>query len=243
MLSVELDTISCANEYICLPISKFRKKLFAEIINSINGGNVLDLGCGQTGLYWALGYAERVDSISLIDYHEANIRVINRQLNEFSPTVIREKFGDTFDFLKSNAILSKQSSEDNMAEAILEKVTMVDTLDFMNMHFQEQFDFILSIESVECVNNYTELKQVLRNCHQALTPKGRLLGVSPKYDHNTESTRDLIRVKLEGMLNPDEQILSAAFKESGFAISFVTTIQTPEIVNYSQSIIYDVRKP
>jgi SAM-dependent methyltransferase len=236
------ELCAIASGYVNFPITPYRKKLFTEVISCINKGNVLDLGCGQAGTYWALGYADRVDSITFVDYHESNIRATNKQLNELSPSVISEQFGDSFGFLQSAGILSPHSNEINVAEAIIEKVVSVDKLDFLDMCFKERFDFILSVEALECVNDYMQLKQVLANCFQALASDGRLLGVAAMYDVFTDRTRELIEVRLEGSLNPDEQILLKAFEESGFTVSFTTTVQTPERFNYSKAVIFDVKR-
>jgi SAM-dependent methyltransferase len=236
------SSLICGVEYIYYPITAYRKLILKEVLSRVAGGDVLDLGCGQAGVYWSLAYATQSRSICYFDYLDENLAAINRQLSQLSPAFIEENFDETFQFLLENNLLPANCDTKELAENILHKVDLVKEYDFRLLSTSRKFDTIISIEAIECVASTDELNSTLAVCRDLLKSGGQLLGIVAKYDQFTARTQELIDTHFGGALNPDASALSAAFAHAGFEINQLKTVSTPELHNYSEAIIYDVRK-
>lgn len=232
----------CGIEYIYWPITAYRKLIAREILSRVVGGNVLDIGCGQAGVYWSLAYAHLAKSICYFDISEQNVAAINSQLAQISPEFIQENFADTCDFLREENIIPLEQSSQQLALDILNKVDLVRQFDFRLLSSTRTFDSIVSIEAIECVSSKEELLSVLSICYKLLNKGGQLLGICSKYDRFTERTQELIDTGFAGSLNPDESELRNLFAQSGFRLQQLKTVSTPELHNYSEAIVFDVRK-
>lgn len=232
----------CGIEYIYWPITAYRKLIAKEVLSRVIGGDVLDLGCGQAGIYWSLAYAHRAKSICYFDISEENISAINSQLAKISPEFIQENFADTCEFLVAEGILPEGQASQQLALHILNRVDLVKQFDFRILSTARTFDTIVSIEAIECVSSSEELLSAIGVCHKLLNSGGQLLGVCSKYDRFTERTQELIDTGFAGSLNPDASALRDLFIQCGFHLEYLKTVSTPELHNYSEAIIFDVRK-
>ncbi|MCX7997076.1 MAG: class I SAM-dependent methyltransferase [Patescibacteria group bacterium] len=234
------QSINCYFDYIQNPISAYRKALFKKCIASITGGDVLDLGCGAVGHYWALGYVSRVNSYSLYDYSAETIAFQSQRIDEIEPFLLADKFGDTLAYLKKSALLPKNYPLHQLTADLIVKLRQVKKFDFLKDHPEHQFDHILAIESLECVQNLTQFKNGLRRTLRMLKPGGHLAMVVLHYDRITTHTEQLIQNKLEGRLNPDESSIQQVLRKLPHKRFRIESIAQTHIENYSQATITHV---
>ncbi len=236
------SAIQCALDYMYYPMTPYRARIFSEVLAHVKGKDILDLGCGQGGVYWALSYCFDCRSISFFDYYEENLEEINRQLTSISPEFLEQNFGKTIEFLSQKRLIPSQSTPFDIACHLLDKVEIVKQFDFRINSTTRTFDTVLAIESLECVNSLEELMSVLQVCHELLREGGQLVGIAARYDTFTDRTQELIDARFAGALNPDEDMLLKAFLESGFSVIDVKTVSTPELHNYSHAVLFNVTK-
>lgn len=232
----------CGIEYIYYPITAYRKLILKDVLSKVQAGDVLDLGCGQAGVYWSLAYAPKCRTICFFDYYNENLGELNRQLTSMSPEFIQENFADTYQFLIESGLIAAEYTSEQLAADILRKVDLIQQYDYRLLSTSRTFDTIISIEAIECVSSIDEFLSVLQVCYSLLKPRGQLLGVCSRYDQFNERTQELVDMRFGGALNPDEDELKESFIKSGFRLEDIRTVSTPELHNYSEAIIFDVRK-
>lgn len=227
-------------QYITLPISHIRKEKFRRILPAINGGDVLDLGCGYTGHYWALGYAHKIDSLSFYDLVEENIHEQADNIEKLSPYTIEEYFSDTLDFLYQESLLPADLTSTDIANNIIGKTIDIRTFDFMIDKSDAQFDTILSMEGVEVADTYDQLISTFKNVKSMLRPKGKFLGVTMSYDQVLPGTQKHIDMRRDGRLNPGSEMLRKAFSETGWILEEADVFKTLT-PNYEYAMFFVAR--
>jgi 2-polyprenyl-3-methyl-5-hydroxy-6-metoxy-1,4-benzoquinol methylase len=231
---------TCYFDFIYEPITPFRKLIFENLISRVSGQKVLDLGCGQVGHYWALGYSDRVKTIDFLDYHQTNIDILSEKIASINPEKLERKFADTINFLKDSKIISLQNYQE-IAFNLVSKVRQTEVFDFLKDILAEKYDTILAIESLECVNSKEDFILALNNTAKLLEPKGRLLALVLRYNLPDNYTHKLISEKMEGGLNPDQKQLEKMFKNSDLSLNWIKTVAVPELHNYPEAIFLEAK--
>jgi len=224
------------NEYIFEPLNPARKVKFKKLFSKVNGADVLDLGCGYAGLYWALSYFERVKNIYFYDYYAFNIDILNLIIQKLTPEYIQENFADTVAFLKKIKLIDPTKSILKIAEELLSKIKHVKIHDFLCDLPNCTFDVVISSEAIECVEDEDEFNKVLKNIFNALKPMGKLIGNILNYNKLTEFTQSLITQKMDGKLNPNEVELRMYLEKQGYTNICIEVIRFRSLGNRSKYI-------
>lgn len=226
------------NDYIFEAPNEARKVKFQKLFSKVKGDNVLDLGCGYAGIYWALSYFERVNHIYFYDYYQENIDELNLIIDQLTPEYIEENFSETIEYLKEINLIEETKSYTQIAEELLSKIKTVKQQSFFDELPISTFDVVISSEAIECVDNETEFNRVLRNVYSSLKRSGTLIGNSLNYNIKTNLTEDLIASKMEGKLNPNEAELQRSLLNNLFNDIQIEVIEFPELTNRSKNIYY-----
>lgn len=216
--------------------------MFDAVIRHVNGGDVLDLGCGEAGLYWALGYVEKAKSLSFYDINEEHLQTLSAQVESISPEYLENHFSETIDYLRENAFISPETNIENIAVKLIESVSDISKFNFQNSNSSQKFDTILCIESLQVTDNQEDLNNLIFNISKLLKDNGEILGISWRYNNFNEHTQHLVSLNYDGLLNPDENNFGMAFKNAGLTIHILQTVKTPDVNNYSEAIIFKVKK-
>lgn len=233
--------MQCYFDYIHNPISPYRKKIFEKVIATIQGGDVLDLGCGQVGHYWAMGYALRAHSLTFSDYSPENIAAQSHHIALLTPDVLVEQFNDTLSYLTAiHCIPNSPTTPRDIATAILSNTKAITAFDFLRDSGPPQFDHILAIESLECVNSEQDLRVALRTAVHLLNPGGHLAVAVLRYDQVTETTETLVQERLGGLLNPSAEVFKRVLTQVPHRSHVIEMLTDIEIANYSSGYIAHV---
>jgi cyclopropane fatty-acyl-phospholipid synthase-like methyltransferase len=227
-------------QYFYRPMSVMRAEKFSRILSQIKGGDVLDLGCGQAGHYWALAYAHRVNSISFYDVVEENIAEQLMSIENLSPEFIEENLMETVDYLRDKGYLPANLSLDEIAENIITKTKDIRVFDFVSDTVDKKFNYIMAMESIEIADTYDDFVQSLKNAKSMLKDDGLFLGIILPYDELLPFTQDAINIKREGVLNPGIEETKQAFAEAGLKLEALETYETLQ-PNYSTAICFYAR--
>lgn len=229
-------SLNCYFEYIYEPITRFRKTVFEKLISKVVTGSLLDLGCGQVGEYWALGYSHRVDSIDFFDYHTSNIHALSDKIDSLSPDLLQNKYSDTIAFLKTANIIPATINNEELATNVITKVRSLKTYNFLVDSSINKYDTVIAIESVECVDSESDFVLGLDNIASLLQPNGIFLGLILRYNFMQDYTNELISYKMEGRLNPDLPTIKRLFEQSNLQIDWIEIENLPEQHDYQQAI-------
>lgn len=229
--------MQCYFDYIYDSITSFRKRIFLEVIASIDGGDVLDLGCGQVGHYWALGYAHKAKSLSFYDYSAVNIAEQQRVIDMVSPASLEEQFTDTLAFLKESKLLPSELTYTEIAQMLINKTEECKQFNFLEGTSNRTFDHIVAIESLECVDTEDDFIHSMGAAMKLLKPRGHLAMVALTYDTQEAYIDDLIASQLEGALNPNRTIFERIMHSVPHDRYTVSDIRNTKLVNYSTGFI------
>lgn len=227
-------------QYIFRPLSHMRREKFKRIVGRIEGGDILDLGCGQAGHYWAMGYAHKADSLSFYDVVDENIAEQISNIETLSPEFIDTHFTETLDFLYGEKILPRDIGATEIAQNIVGKTVDIQVFDFVNSKVDRQFDTILAMESVEIADSYEDFVKTLKNVKTMLRPGGLFLGVTLPYDELLPTTQEQIDIRREGILNPGVEETRQAFTDAGWFLERLETYKTLQ-PNYEDAICFYAR--
>lgn len=231
---------TCYFNFIYEPVTPFRKLIFEKLVSKVKGQKILDLGCGQVGHYWALGYCDKVEIIDFLDYHESNIQILSEKIATLDPPLIQQNFADTIRFLHDSNIINNQNYEE-IAFNLVSKVQHQEVFNFLKDQWNQKYDTVLAIESLECVDTEEDFILALNNTAKLLKPNGKLLALVLRYNLGDDYTNKLILEKMEGGLNPNEKKLKELFKKSNLELSWIQTILVPELHNYSEAIFLEAQ--
>lgn len=231
----------CRKEYIYWPLSSNKRLVFDRVIRHVNGGDVLDLGCGEAGLYWALGYAQKVNSLSFYDINKDHLDALSAQLEKISPEDLDGNFSDTLEWLARENIIGAGSHE-FIAASMVEKTDVIKLYNFKEDQTERQFDTVLCIESLQVADTQDGLNALVVNAASLVKTGGQMIGISWRYNARTEHTDNLIAMQYDGLLNPDLSSFNIAFDEAGLDIEELCLVQTPDVSNYHNAILFRVRK-
>ena len=227
-------------EYIYNALSSYSKKIFTDLISHIRGGKVLDLGCGWTGHYWLLGYIERAESISLYDYDEKNVALLSGKINDEVLTEI-EKFSGTITFLQQKELLSTITKED-IAMQLVERVQEIKTFDFLKPNITKKFNYIFSLEALQCVANNEEMETAFKTCYDLLEKEGMLLATLVMKKEINEKANNLISIKLDGSYIFSEDTVTDTLEKVGFT-NITTSMYEIPVTNYEKVLFVIATKP
>ncbi len=208
-------------DFVNEPITYLRKSIFKKLISKIKFGTILDLGCGSVGHYWSLGYINEVENVSFVDYNNNNIIELESIITNLDPTLIESNFGDTIYFLLQNNIIKPSSNHESIAVDIVSKVNNLQVYDFLNEPMDVKFDYILTLESIECVQSEKEFILALNNIAAMLQPEGKLLCHTLRYQNKTDYTKQMIIDKMEGEFNPSISQLQQCFDNSNLKLEWI----------------------
>ena len=230
-----------SNDFCALPtdfpLTKYGQMIFREVIRKITGDDVLDLGCGSVGHYWALGYMGRVKSITCVDSSAANIDLLTSTLATLTPEFLQFYYDDTIQFLQAEQFLPANSTYEELAEQLITTCTRALVADFkQDLSFLGTFDTVVALEAIECVDTQEEFLHVVRAIHQLLRPGGVFAGVITPYDTKNAYAQMFIDRGVSGNLNPQLADVKAALLQADFQQVQVRPMAT-HIYNYSQSLL------
>lgn len=234
----------CSCRFVSLPLSDYRRKVFQECGSLFENlqGDILDFGCGIAGLYWALGYIHKVSTLSFLDRSPLALDDLRNQLSNTSPQMIEENFAPTLDELEASFSSKKSWQRDLLAEYIEQKSSLIIEEDFLRAEtatrHKRQFDGIISIQALQCVNSYLELVSACTNIRLMLKDSGRLIGVTLRYSEATNRIKTLIQHGHEGSLNPNPMNLAGALDEAGFEVKMLKTVPVANLESHHQMIIF-----
>jgi len=203
-------------DYISEPPHALKQAVFTHLLTKITHGQLLDLGCGKAGLYWSLGYIQRVEQVTFFDYWDENIAFLHTALNELSANQLEQDYGAVIPFLREKQLLTSPFSYEALAEELVTKIVDIQPFDFLQDTSPERYDAVLCLQSLECVNTQDELEQALTTIRTLLKPGGMCLGSVLRYQQKSHFTDQLIAARLEGMLNPTTEELEHALLKKNF---------------------------
>lgn len=235
-----------SNDFCALPtdfpLTLYGQKIFREVIRRIDGDDVLDLGCGTVGHYWAMGYMQRVKSITYADYCEENIDLLSTTLARLTPDFLQFHYEDTIQFLQAEQLLSPTVTYEAIAEQLITTCAHTMVADFkQDLSFLGTFDTVLALESIECVDTQEEFFHVVSTIYRLLKPNGTFVGIITPYDSKNAYTQMFIDRGVEGNLNPQRADVEATFQQAQFEHITVQTLATG-IYNYSQALVIHATK-
>lgn len=232
----------CRKDYIYWPLSSNKRLMIDRVMGQVTGPDVLDIGCGEAGLYWALTYASKIKSMSFYDLDKDATDTLLRQLDEISPDYLERHFSDTVNYAKAQNVLAANISFDDLAISLIEKTHSVRPFNFRQDKSDERFDTILSLESLQVADTQEELSNQVANTASMLKSGGKILGIGWCYDRLDAETEMLIRLKSFGRLNPSARQYETAFAAAGLTVTQMETIVTTEIHNFSRAVIFSAEK-
>jgi hypothetical protein len=237
-----MSDLACYFDYVYQPITKLSQLVFQELISKINGGSVLDLGCGQVGHYWAMGYITKASQVSFLDYHCQNIDRLAEIIYNSDPSSFEQSFSTTVDYLKTEQIVDANFTVESLFLQLIQKTSHVDTFDFVEQSHPDQFDHILAVESIECVDTKLDFIQVLNNLSSMLNPLGTVHALILKYDKKTEATETSIGQKMEGGFNPNLPTVLDCFEASKLQLVYTNQVVLNDLHNYPEAIFIRAKK-
>jgi hypothetical protein len=227
-------------DYIFNPLTDYRKKIFKQVIACIhNGGDVLDLGSGAVGDYWAIGYISRIKSLVFADKSNTSLEIIRSRIQQISPDILCKNFLGTILMLMENKILPYQSSCETLAQDLVEKIKdfiIVDFLGDVPVSITKKFDTVVAIESVECVSTEAEFLKSCAWVYSVLKNEGFFHAAILRYDKATPRITNLITQGYEGALNPSVDIIRKNFERAGLVIRNVDVYSISDIPGYTELV-------
>jgi 2-polyprenyl-3-methyl-5-hydroxy-6-metoxy-1,4-benzoquinol methylase len=203
-------------DYIYEPPQLLKQVVFTHLLSRITHGCLLDLGCGKAALYWSLGYIQHVEQVTFFDYRDENITFLHTALNELSGPRLEKDYGAVISFLRRQQLLDTSCSHEMLAEELVTKVVDCQAFDFLVASVQASYDYVLCLQSIECVNTPDELDLALLTIKKLLKAGGMCLGSVLRYQQRNRFTDALIAAKLDGQLNPSAELLEHALLKNGF---------------------------
>lgn len=228
-------------EYTRYPIGNFKKIVFEKILRKITHGEVADLGCGDSGVYWSLGYIERVKNVSMLDNSTESVEKILATLETLNPEFFSENYEETLSYLKEEELLSLNSTNEEIAQMLLSKINGVKQFDFLSSKGEKKYDFVVAIESLEVVGNEEEFVKSISGAKSLLKEDGVLVGLVLGYKKMNEEVKSLIKLGLHGTLNPDEAMTKRCFEKVGFSEIITESVDFPEMKNYPSGIVFHAK--
>lgn len=227
-------------DYLNLPLTRFRKIVFSEIIDKIRFGDVADLGCGDAGIYWSLGYVQRARSITLFDNSEESVNNLLASLESLNPEYLNRAHKNTLEFLRNEKLLTLASKD--IVKEILKKTGRIEILDFLDVKETAKFDFVLTIESLEVVNSKDDFLKAVLGAKGLLRENGELLGIIIRFREINDEIKNLAEAGLHGTLSPDKDAVIDTFMKAGLDILDIKTINFPEMNNYHEGVLFHAKK-
>ncbi len=229
-------------DYISEPPQELKQAVFTQLLPKITQGQVLDLGCGKAGLYWSLGYMQRVEQVTFFDYWDENIAFLHTALNTLSGGQLEKDYGAVISFLRERQLLVSPCSYEALAEELVTKIVAIEPCDFLAECTQADYDVVLCLQSIECVSTQDELNRALTTIRKLLKPGGVCLGSVLRYRQRSAFTDQLIAAKLDGALNPSAELLEDALRKSGFQQIDLQRIVAPG-QHYYELLLFTAESP
>ncbi|MBA3823055.1 MAG: class I SAM-dependent methyltransferase [Ktedonobacterales bacterium] len=227
--------------YILAPPTPLRRAKFQHLRRYVQGGAVLDLGCGESGLYWALGYVSDIDRLHLADVNPQFVATIRQQIDLLDPLLLEAAFGATLAWLGTLAEGLPHTAA--FAERLLDALAPPTVIDMLRPFADAAYDTIISLEAVECVADATAFLTALRHSYAALRPGGVLVGDLLRYAEPDAIVQELIAQGLEGQVNPDAAQLHTALQVAGFDAITMAQDHTSGAGNRATCLFYTARRP
>lgn len=198
------------------PLYNYHKDVIDWVIQKIDGGCVCDLGSHALGHYWALGYIERVESYSCYDLSQEALDIFRKTIDKLNPSDVGQQYAPMLDYLYEKNVVKAQPEE--IGRQLVAKLHTVKQFDFLKDQADEQYDFVLAVESLEVVDRYEDLLTSLHTAHSFLKDGGILLTVCGEYENETADVIEMQKYTIEGKLNPDLDTFMKAQREAGFYV-------------------------
>lgn len=215
--------------------------VFSSLLAPIHSGAVLDIGCGTAGLYWAMGYADRVSSLSFLDCQKVQIQELEDQLSLTTPEYIESNFGDTIAYLKPGLPLDKVSFA--MASCLQENsdaflVSDIAQPDISITSYSRKWQHVVALQSLQCLASLDEFEQALCNISQLLAKEGTFCGTLLHYHKVTSRVEELRKHRLEGYLQLTTLDLEQLLLRHNFQITLLSEQVFPEMGNYQKVLSF-----
>jgi len=230
-------------EYLKEGISPFKELIFKQLLSRIAAGSVLDLACGEAGIYWALGYITRAESLAFSDHNPRFLANLERQLENVDPESLEEEYGQTIAFLREQNFFPASTSSLELATQITEKAQRLINYDFLSSKkLDEEFDHVLSIGGLGCLDSTEQLYRAVSNIRSLIKGGGTFSGCVSPYSETTEYVNHLIANKMEGRLNPGMSQLKEAFEQNSFTVQEISKFQLDNNSPYDSVITFHLTK-
>lgn len=204
-----------SNYFQCFfdPIDSYKKMVMAFLVRYVKG-DVLELGAGETPWFWALGYIQNSNSVLFTDRNQEYLDNFIDFIQSVDEDYFEQQSRETISFIRS--ITKRSITAQKSLEGLMNK-TEVRKLDFSKpFNLEKQFDTVLSVESIECVDTKDEFEIAFQNVHNYLKQGGRFVCVALPYKVQDEKVEKLIKQGLEGRLNPDKNAFQEVATKVGF---------------------------
>lgn len=214
---------SCDFDYIYEPLSPYRSSIFAWINHFMpDDANILDLGCGAVGFYWALHYLEKANHIAFADRNPDVIDLLASRIDSLTPRAIRDQFGDMTDDAQA------------WLEEFHDKTGDLQIVDALTAAPAQKYNAVLALELFDCANDEDQLSRMIAYCANSLEDGGRLIGCALNFTDWTESLESLSQSSLAGKLNPSAGLLQKTLEKSGLNLAAFET-RDPGMKNYAKA--------
>lgn len=188
-------------------------------------GNVLDLGCGNVPMAWAI-FMKNAHEISAVDLPPESIDFIKEKLKE--PEIIAREFTEYQDYLET--YLNKKLGE-NYIENQIKKIKKLDVCDMSkSIPFDDEyFDSIVALFSMGCLKNPDEVTNALININRKLKTNGILIHT----DTDGRNRNNILPEYYWKGLNMNCDDINNVAKDIGFELISQKKVQVnPIAINY-----------
>lgn len=240
--SNQMALAACRCNFFYAPLSRYRQLVFSKLLRPIADGAVLDIGCGNAGIYWAMGYAERVATISFLDCQRQQIAELETQLSVLTPEHLQDKFADTIEFLKPGLPIDKVSFA--IAACLQEKIEdfLVEDITAVSYNFAKssarKWRHVVALQSLQCLQSKEELNQALATISSLIDPSATFSGTLLGYEKVTPRVQELRKHKLEGFLQLDAFELEKILQRHHFELVMLCEQAFPEMGNYQKVLSF-----
>lgn len=209
---------SCDLDYIYEPLTPYRRAIMDFVALHVpEGADVLDIGCGAVGFYWALGYLGKVASVSFGDGNPEILGRLAARVDALTPEGLERDFG-AWDWAGG-------AGYEEWLAALHGKIVSVAPVDALG-EAGAVYGALVAVELFECAQDEDELARMAAFCAGSLAPGGRLVGCCLNFQEWTETLALLARERQAGPVNPDAAMLRGVLEKAGFAVTVMDTRET-----------------
>lgn len=225
------NVVSWAFDYVRGPISQRSQNVFAQLIAPITGGAVADIGCGANAYYWAMGYVQRVQSITFADRSSTFLQNLRDSLAGLATANVGEDLNATVQHLKQAGLVDAAATVSSLCS---QTSSMADfqVYDLAGAGpTLGRFDYVLCLGSLGCVDNEEQLAKAVQAISEMLKPGGKLHAIWTPYKQRDALADAFIEAGIDGRLNPGLKQFEDALSRCGLNVELLEQRQGPSRVD------------